>query len=142
MAETNEATDIGLLTTFGKVVGTEYTPLAEMTELNPPETARDSVEFTHFASPEGWKEFKPGLSDAGEVSLTYNLVPGLFDDKVIHDHLATRTVETWRIQFPNGAKLDVKAFATAHGRATPIDDRMTGSATFKVTGKPTLTPAA
>lgn len=142
MAETNEATDIGLLTTFGKVVGAVYTPLAEMTELNPPETSRDSVEYTHFASPDGYKEFKPGLADAGEVSLTYNLVPGLFDDDVIHTHLATRAVETWRIQFPNGAKLDVKAFATAHGRATPIDDRMTGSATFKVTGKPGLTPAA
>ena len=29
--------------------------------------------------------------------------------------------------FPNGAQLDIKAFATSHGRATPIDDKMTGS---------------
>ncbi|WP_311270492.1 phage tail tube protein [Sphingobium sp. WCS2017Hpa-17] len=142
MAETNAATDIGLLTTFGKVVSGNYTPFAEMTELNPPETTRDGPEFTHFGSPDGFREFKPGLADAGEVSLSYNLVAGLLDDDTIHDHLATRAVETWRIVFPNGAKLDVKAFATAHGRATPIDDRMTGSATFKVTGKPVLTPAA
>jgi len=142
MAETNAATDIGLLTTFGKVVGSTYTPFAEMTELNPPETSRDSVEFTHFASPDGYREFKPGLSDGGELSLTYNLVPGLFDDATIHAHLADRTVDGWRIQYPNGAQLNVKGFATSHGHAVPMEDRMTGSATFKVTGKPVLTQGA
>jgi len=142
MAATNDKTDIGLLTTFGKVVGAEYTPFAEMTELNPPETSRDSVEFTHFASPDGYREFKPGLSDGGEVSMTYNLIAAVMDDAVIHAHLATRTVETWRVRYPNGATLDFRGFATAHGHATPIDDRMTGSATWKVTGKPVLTAGA
>lgn len=140
MAETNAATDIGLLTTFGKVVGSTYTPFAEMTELNPPETSRDSVEFTHFASPDGYKEFKPGLSDGGEVSLTYNLVAGLYDDATIHAHLADRTVDGWRIVYPNGAELNFKGFATTHGHATPLDDRMTGTATWKITGKPVMTP--
>lgn len=142
MAATAAATDIGLLTTIGKVVATAYTALAEVTELAPPETSRDSVEFTHFGSPDGYREFKPGLSDGGEVTFSYNLVPGLADDAVIATHLATKTVEKWRIVFPNGAQLNFDGFATAHGRATPIDDRMTGSVTFKVTGKPVLTPAA
>lgn len=142
MAETVAATDIGALTTFGKVVGSAFTALAEVTELTLPETSRDSVDFTHFGSPDLHREFKPGWSDAGEAALTYNLVPGLADDAVIAAHIATRAVETWRINFPNGAKLDFKGFATRHGRATPLDDKMTGSATFKVSGKPVLTPAA
>jgi len=142
MAETVAATDIGFATTFGPVVGNAYTALAEVTELNPPELSRDSVDFTHHGSPDRHREFKPGLSDAGEVSLTYNLVPGLADDAVIATHLASNAVEAWRIVFPNGAQLNFKGFATAHGRATPMDDKMTGSATFKVTGKPVLTPAA
>ena len=142
MAETVAATDIGFATTFGKVVGNVYTPLAEVTELSPPELSRDSVDFTHFGSPDRHREFKPGLSDAGEVALTYNLVPGLADDATIATHVATNAVEAWRIVFPNGAKLDFNGFATRHGRATPMDDKMTGSATFKVSGKPVLTPAA
>ncbi len=142
MPGTNAATDIGFATTFGKVVANVYTAFAEVTELSPPELSRDSVDFTHFGSPDRHREFKPGLSDGGESSLTYNLVPGLLDDAVIAAHLATGVVEAWRIVFPNGAKLDFTGFATAHARATPMDDKMTGSATFKVSGKPVLTPAA
>lgn len=142
MAETVAATDIGALTTFGKVVGAAYTPLAEVTELTLPETSRDSIDFTHFGSPDLHREFKPGWSDAGEAAITYNLVPGLADDAVIAGHIGTRAVESWRVVFPNGAKLEFKGFATRHGRAAPLDDKMTGSATFKVSGKPALTPAA
>ena len=69
MAATAAATDIGFATTFGKVVANVYTALAEVTELSPPELSRDSVDFTHFGSPDRHREFKPGLSDAGEVAL-------------------------------------------------------------------------
>lgn len=142
MADTAAATDIGFATTFGKVVANVYTALAEVTELTPPEMSRDSVDFTHHGSSDKHREFKPGLTDAGEVGVTYNLVPGLADDAVIAAHCATDAVEAWRIVFPNGAKLDFRGFATAHARATPMEDKMTGSATFKVSGKPVLTPAA
>ena len=142
MAATAAATDIGFATTFGKVVANVYTALAEVTELGVPETSRDSIDFTHFGSPDRYREFKPGLSDAGEVTFTYNLVPGLADDAVIATHMATNAVEAWRVVFPNGAKLDFNGFATKHGRATPMGDKMTGSATIKISGKPALTPAA
>ena len=105
-------------------------------------TSRDSIDFTHFGSPDRYREFKPGLSDAGEVTFTYNLVPGLADDAVIATHMATNAVEAWRVVFPNGAKLDFNGFGTKHGRATPMDDKMTGSGTIKISGKPALTPAA
>lgn len=142
MAATSAATDIGFLTQFGKMVANVFTPFAEMTDFGPPGISRDSVDFTHFGSPDFFREFKPGIADGGEVSVTYNLVPGLLDDAAIGAHFDTRSVEAWRVVFPNGAKLDFRGFATAHERATPMDDKMTGSATFKVTGKPVLTPAA
>lgn len=143
MPETAAATDIGFGTTLSKkTTGTTYIVLAEVTELTSPEMARDAVEFTHMRSPEGWREFKPGLKDAGEFGIVYNLIPGAADDAVVADHIEADAVDAWRITFPNGATLDAKAFATAHGRATPIDDRMTGSATFKISGKPVLTAAA
>ena len=142
MAATAAATDIGFATTFGKVVANVYTAFTEPTEMTPPGTSRDSVDFTHFGSPDFFREFKPGLSDGGEMTMTYNLVPGLLDDAVIATHLASRAIDAWRVVFPNGAKLDFNGFATNHERATPMDDKMTGSATFKLSGKPVLTPAA
>ncbi len=142
MAETAEETDIGFGITFAKKTGTDtYTVLAEVVEFDPPEFTRDSVEFTHHRSPEKWREFKPGLKDAGEASLTYNLIPGEADDDVVADHIATDTVDSWQVTYPNGAKLDFRGFATSHKHATPLDDKMTGAATFKLSGKPVLTPA-
>lgn len=142
MAETADDTDIGFGTTFAKKTGPgAYLVLAEVVEFNPPETTRDAVEFTHMTSPERWREFKPGLKDAGETTLTYNLIPGEADDDVIADHFAADTVDEWRVTYPNGATLDFKGFATSHQHATPLDDKMTGAATFKISGKPTLTVA-
>lgn len=142
MSETVDDTDIGFMTILAKKTGPNaYTELAEVTEISLPELSRDSVDFTHMKSPDAYREFKPGLSDAGDGSVTYNLVPGMADDAVIATHLATRKVDDWRITFPNGATFDFRGFATKHGRATPLADKMTGSATFKVSGKPVLTPA-
>ncbi|WP_404713196.1 phage tail tube protein [Sphingomonas sp. MMS24-J13] len=142
MAATQTATDIGFLTTFSKKTGpSTYVPLAEVTELAPPELSRDAPDFTHFGSPAFTREYKPGLTDPGECTLSYALVPGLTDDLVITTHLAARTVDGWRITFPNGATLDFNGFATKHGRATPMDEKMVGSVTFKVSGPATLTPA-
>ncbi len=140
MAATAAATDIGFATIFSKVVGNVATPFAEITELTPPGMSRDSNDYTHFGSPNRTREFKPGLIDPGELTTTYNLIPGVGDDAVISTHVASGLVDAWRITFPNGATLDFNAFATKHNRATPMADKMTGSATFKVSGKPVLTP--
>jgi hypothetical protein len=95
-----------------------------------------------MSSVERWREFKPGLRDPGEITLTYNLIPGEADDDTIGDSFATDVVEQWQVAYPNGATLVVKGFFTSHSHATPLDDRMTGAATFKISGKPVLTPAA
>ena len=143
MAATADETDIGYGTLFKKKTAPDtYTTLAEVVEFEPPETPIDSVEFTHMTSPDRWREFKPGLKDAGETTLTYNLIPGVADDDVVTDAIETGGLSEWQIEYPNGATLDIKGFFTSHSRATPLDDKMTGAATFKISGKPVLTPAA
>lgn len=142
MAETAEDTDIGYKTLLKQGSGAGGTTLAEITELTPPEFSRDAPEFTHMESPDAFREYKPGLTDPGEVGITYNLIPGEATDDVIAQHFGTRAVDDWTIVFPNGAMLQFRGFATSHSRATPIGEAMTGSATFKVSGKPTMTPAA
>ena len=143
MAATADETDIGYGTLFKKKTAADtYTTLAEVVEFEPPETTIDSVEFTHMTSPDRWREFKPGLKDAGETTLTYNLIPGVADDDVVTDAIETGGLSEWQIEYPNGATLDIKGFFPSHSRATPLDDKMTGAATFRISGKPVLTPAA
>ncbi|MGE4321926.1 MAG: phage tail tube protein [Sphingobium sp.] len=143
MAATADDTDIGFGTLFRKKTGAStYQTLAEVVEFEPPETTIDSVEFTHMSSPDRWREYKPGLKDAGETTLTYNLIPGEADDDMVTDAIEAGGLSEWRIEYPNGATLDIKGFFTSHSRATPLEDRMTGAATFKISGKPALTPAA
>jgi hypothetical protein len=143
MAETAADTDIGHMILFKKKTGpSTYVTLAEVVEFNPPEFTRDAEEFTHQKSPEGWREYKPGLKEPGEASLTYNLIPGEADDDTIADSFANQGVEEWQVEYPNGATLDLKGFFTAHSAATPLGQRMTGGATFKISGKPAVTAAA
>ena len=49
--------------------------LAEVTNITPPALARDMVDATHTESPQKWREFIPGLRDAGEVTLELNFLP-------------------------------------------------------------------
>lgn len=143
MAETSDDTDIGFEAILQKKTGPgAYEDFVELIDFSPMSMSRDSVQFTHRKSPDRYHEFKPGLKDAGEVSCTYNLIPGKADDATVKASFDSDDVEDWRVLYPDGATLDVTMFATAHAHAVPMEDKMTGAATFKVSGKPVLTPAA
>ena len=53
--------------------GEEY--VARLTNLTPPELSRDDIDVTDHDSPDGFREFVPGLKQAGEVALEGNLIP-------------------------------------------------------------------
>lgn len=143
MAETSDLVDIGYGTLFKKKTGAStYVTLAEVVEFEPPETTIDSVETSHMTSPERWREYIPGMKDAGETTLTYNLIPGAADDETVNETIENGGRSEWQIEYPNGATLDIKGFFTSHKRATPLEDRMTGAATFKISGKPVFTAGA
>lgn len=142
MAVTADDTDIGHGMLFAKKTAVDtWTTLAEVTEITLPEYSRDSVEFTHYSSPDRMREYKPGLIDPGELGIVYNLILGEADDEAVTDHIESASVDEWRVTFPNGATMTLKAFATSHSRAAPLEDRMTGGATFKVSGKPVIAQA-
>lgn len=117
----------------------DYVTLAEVTSITPPSLARDAVEATHTESPEKWREFIPGLKDAGEVTIELNFIP---DGAAITKLLAlinSDVVSNCRIRFndPSPAILWVfNAYLTAIEPEAPIDDKMTASTTWKLTGKP------
>lgn len=118
-----------------------FTALAELNDITPPEVTRDSIDATHHSSPDRAREFIPGLKDGGEVTVSFNLIPGGPSDEAIRDQLEAAGLKNYRCVYPDGSHLQFAGFCTAYGQATPLDDKMTGSATFKVSGLPSFTEA-
>src|SRR5260221_664854 len=52
-----------------------YQLIAERVHLSGPQMARDAPDVTHMDSPNGWREFLPGLKDGGSVNIDGNFVP-------------------------------------------------------------------
>lgn len=106
--------------------------LAEITDTTPPEMARESIDTTHTATPDGAMTFIPSdLIDYGECGCDINFDEGRTPP-------IDQPAETVVINFPSGTTWTFQGFLTNYAPAAPIDDRMTASVTIKVSGKITI----
>lgn len=118
-----------------------FTPIANVTNLSGPEIERETYDVTAHDSANGWREFIGGLKDGGEVSIEVNFDPTDHDDLLAD--LDDTVARDYKIVFPRSlGSWAFKAFMTGFTSEHPVDDKQTGEMTFKVTGKPTLTPGA
>lgn len=117
-----------------------YGTVAEVTQITPYKLSRDAQEATHTESPDGVREFIPGLVDFGEASIEMNFIPGGESDKRIRALFLQKTLARGQVSFPTSPPklLQLNAICTAYEPAMPLDDKMTASATFKISGKPTF----
>jgi predicted secreted protein len=97
--------------------------------------SRDAVDASHTQSPDQFREYIAGMMDAGEVSIELNFVPAAADEIVA---LVVAGKQNYQILFPARCTWTFAAICTNYQPSTPIDDKMTATATFKVSGKPTL----
>lgn len=118
-----------------------FTALAEITSVSPPPMTRDIIDATHMESPDRWREFIAGLKDGGEISLDLNFVPGGATDARLRDAQTELEPSPVEIEFPNGSVWGFNAFCTGYEPESPVDDKMTATATFKVTGAPDFSDA-
>jgi hypothetical protein len=129
---------IGYGSSFGIHNGSTYVDVAEVTNITWPGYARDAVDATHMTSPDSFREYIAGLMDAGEATIEMNFVPSA-SDVIVAAMVAG--AGNFQIEHPNGVKLQFAAIVTGYDPGIPLDDKMTASATFKVSGKPTLVAA-
>jgi len=135
--------DIGLGTTFEMAdiaTPTVFTAIAEIFNMEPPTAEDETVEATHYGSPDNSREYIPGLSDMGSMTFEMNLVPGSASDLALQAARGVKKV--CKITFPNGVTLTFTGVREAYERSIPVDDRMTASVTFKVSGNPAQGVAA
>lgn len=138
-ANGNSEAQIGYGTEFwlANAAGT-LTELDEVTEIPFAEETADDVEVTHFKSPKKRKEYKAGLIEPGEGTITMNYIPGSPTDLLIRAAQNDGKVRAYRAIVPAGddASWIVEGFliVKSRSRAVPIGDRMTTSVSVRFTG--------
>lgn len=115
--------------------------LEEVFEVTPPEATVATVDATHMASPNRAKEFIAGLIDNGSASLQGNFVPDSTTDQLLRSFQSQGAETKMEITFPNTVKVSCQIFIESYSQADPVEDRMTYTAGFKITGPVTVTPA-
>jgi predicted secreted protein len=116
-----------------------FTAVAEVTNIAGPTMSRDAVEVTSLDSTGGYREYKPGFRDPGELTLTMNFTLATWNDFLVD--FETDDTVNYQIVFSdsNNTTFDVAAFVTALPVAIPTDDRVTADVTLKITGPLTVT---
>lgn len=119
--------------------GENFATIAEVNDITPPAPTTSTFETTHYLSPNGNMQFAGGLTDPGDMTIGFNWLPtdatqdnltGLF--KAFRD----KQLRNFRIIYPLSPTV-IDSFAglvTTYPIVTPINDRMTGSVTIKVSG--------
>jgi predicted secreted protein len=125
---------------FQAAPANDFVTVAEVTSITMPPQQRDAIEATHTESPEGWREFIPGLKNAGEVKLEMNFVAASDSDSLIRSTFDSDDLTRARILFrspdsPTEA-ITMDVIVTNYEVSGPIADKMVASVTLKISGKP------
>ncbi len=125
---------------------TNFTTLLNIISIAGPNQTRDSIDISTMDSSAKWREFIPGMLDAGELTFELNYdgaADAGFGGRANTFNAAfTNPASTWTVQFPDASTWACSGFMTALGHAIPFDDKITQSATVKFTGVPTYTDVA
>ena len=121
--------------------GGTYTTVAYVQNISGPSFSMDTVETSNHSSTSGWRTFVPGLIDGGEVTLDLLFDPSAatqMNSTGLLSELTGRTIEGFRIIWPNLVEFAFDGLVTAFEPGAPFEDALTGSATIKVTGAITI----
>lgn len=113
--------------------------IGEVTSIGAVSLATDSIEVTTLAST--MKEFIPGLTDPGEVTIGLNFYPDDAGQAALKIAAFSKTVDTYTITFPTtvGATWAFSGFISAYSTGEINNEVTSAEITVKITGAPTLT---
>lgn len=117
-----------------------FVEVGYITNISGPGMSRDAVDVTNSNSPNGYREFIGGLRDGGELSFDIVFVPNSAGITALLAEYDRDQASNCKITLP-GATAYAWTFdgiCTGFEPAAPMDDKMTASVTFKVSGKPAL----
>jgi predicted secreted protein len=135
----------------GALTSTSYNPagpaivIGDLTNISGPSMSADQIDVSSHGSTGIFREFVAGFKDAGEISLEGNLTASGGADDLL-DAFKDRRTRNFHINFPvptatSTARLRWQLAGTVSGveTAVPYDDKVSFSASIRLTGVPTLT---
>ncbi|HRJ40832.1 MAG TPA: phage tail tube protein [Caldilineaceae bacterium] len=133
---------LGFPVTLGTYNGSTYDTIAGVRDIDGPGLSRDTVEVSSRSSTNRWREFLAGMIDGGEVSFDIVYDPAETTHKNASTGLLALQVSgaatMFRMGLPASVNWDFTAIVTKFQPTAPLEDALTASITFKITGQPTL----
>lgn len=120
---------------------TVFTYVREVFNATPPSDTDETVDVTHFQSPNRTREYIPGLTDGGEASFEMNYVPGSATDTFLRSTIKGVKLIA-RLTFANGVRIVFNCTRQGYEKGVPNEDKMTATLTLKVSGEPSQSAAA
>ncbi|MFJ8863611.1 phage tail tube protein [Streptomyces sp. NPDC102451] len=121
-----------------------FTAIANVSDISGPSRSREAIEVTAHDSPNKYREFIKGLKDGGEVEITLNYDPGSSTHAALDADFEEDDLRDYQVILlpgePDEHTWEFSALITDLGDEFPTDDKAERTATFKISGKPTLTP--
>ena len=112
--------------------------IAELTNIGGPSMSADSIDISSHDSADHYREFVAGMKDAGEITVEGNLISAVQGNLMLAN-LTSGAEVVVLITFPSDpATFTGAGFVTAYEPAAPFEDKLSFTATFKLTGKPEL----
>ncbi len=119
--------------------GTNYTDVADVTEIGVLDISAETIESTVHGSAGGWRTFIGGLKDAGELKMSINYDPavhGTILSNIAKDGVAHEITLT----DAGAATVTFDGIITGLSVGAPMDDKLSGEVTIKISGAVTVTP--
>ncbi|MBB4987496.1 phage tail tube protein [Streptomyces nymphaeiformis] len=121
-----------------------FAVVANVTDISGPSRSREAIEVTAHDSPAKYREFIKGLKDGGEVEITLNFDPGNATHSALDGDFEEDDLRNYQVIIlpgePDEHTWSFSALITDLGEKYPTEGQMERTATFKISGKPTLTP--
>lgn len=132
--------DIGFSSTFAIESGVvdAFDVVADVTSIGSPALSRDVVDVTHLNSPDGHKEYIPGIKDSAEAKIGLNFSPALLSTLMAAYEAGTGR---FQITLPDGSTLTFKGVVTGLEVGEITNDKMTATFSVKPNGQPVLVVA-
>lgn len=118
---------------------TSFILIAERTAVNGPGLSREILDAFHMDSPDNYKEKVAGPKDGGQVSIEGNLVDGSASQLLLIEHLDDEEAWPFELESSEGALFTGMCLLSSVDFSREAASKKTFSASFEVTGKPTLT---
>lgn len=113
--------------------------IAGLTSINGVALTAETLDATTLTSTGGYREFKGGFKDGGEVSLGGYFEPGDTDGQVaLYNAFEAGNVIPFSVIYPQGASWGFNGVVTGFSTSADLEDLIGFEATIKVSGKPSL----